>query len=139
MERIHELSDASVPFHFDVHAVIFSEDAPALENKLHQVFHRRRLNRVNLRKEFFNVAINDVAQAVAEHHGQIEFTLAAEAAEFRKTLALIAEEHGDTAAADFASHRLNIGRAPATSVATPAIASPPLSQPDVMVEPVMSQ
>lgn len=108
MERIHELSDASVPFHFDVHAIIFSEDAPALETKLHQLFHRRRLNRVNLRKEFFHVPIDDVAAAVTEHHGQIEFTRAAEAAEWRKTLALLAEEHGGVAAADAAAARLNI-------------------------------
>jgi len=108
MERIHELSDASVPFHFDVHAVIFSEDAPALETKLHQVFHGHRLNRVNLRKEFFHVPIGDVATAVSEHHGQIEFTLAAEAAEYRKTLALIAEERGDTASVEFATSRLKI-------------------------------
>lgn len=92
MDRIHELSDASVPFHFDVHAVVFSEDAPGLENKLHQFLHRRRLNRINLRKEFFAVELEEIAAAVHQHHGQIDFTLAAEAVEFRKTQALIAEE-----------------------------------------------
>jgi hypothetical protein len=53
MDRVRELGDASVPFHFDVHAIIFSEDAPGLENKLHRAFHQRRVNMVNERKEFF--------------------------------------------------------------------------------------
>jgi hypothetical protein len=55
MDRVHELGDASVPFSFDVHAMIWSEDAPTLENALHRHFHYRRLNLVNERKEFFAV------------------------------------------------------------------------------------
>ena len=57
MDRVRELSDASVPFSFDVHAMIFSEDAVSLENKLHQILDKHRVNKVNLRKEFFNVTI----------------------------------------------------------------------------------
>ena len=56
-ERIHELSDASVPFNFDIHAMIFSEDAPALENALHKAFEDKKVNMMNSRKEFFNVTL----------------------------------------------------------------------------------
>jgi hypothetical protein len=88
MERIRELGDASVPFEFDVHAVIFSEDAPALEATLHQAFEERRINLVNERKEFFGVSIHDIAQAVRTSHGEIQVTLAAEARDYRKTVAM---------------------------------------------------
>lgn len=88
MDRVKELGDASVPFPFDVHAIIYSEDAPALENKLHKLFHRRRVNLVNERKEFFRVSIDEIARAVRESHGEIEFTPAAEAAEYRKTVSM---------------------------------------------------
>lgn len=89
MDRVRELGDASVPFQFDVHAIIYTEDAPGLENALHKRFHHRRLNRVNERKEFFHVSLDDIARVVAEHHGTIEFTMSAEAEEYRKTLAFI--------------------------------------------------
>jgi hypothetical protein len=88
LDRVRELGDASVPFLFDVHAVIFSEDAPALEATLHRAFHHRRVNAINERKEFFCVSIEEIAQVVHRCHGQIEITQAAEAAEFRKTLAM---------------------------------------------------
>jgi hypothetical protein len=88
LDRVKELGDASVPFPFDVHAIIYSEDAPALENKLHKLFHQRRVNLVNERKEFFRVTIDEIARAVRENHGEIEFTLAAEAAEYRKTVSM---------------------------------------------------
>jgi Domain of unknown function (DUF4041)/Meiotically up-regulated gene 113 len=89
MDRVRELGDASVPFSFDVHAIIFSEDAPALENKLHRLFHDRRINLINARKEFFRVTIEELAQAVRDNHGEIDITLAAEAVEYRKTLAML--------------------------------------------------
>jgi hypothetical protein len=92
MDRVRELGDASVPFQFDVHAIIYSDDAPTLENTLHREFHLRRVNRVNLRREFFRASIEEIAEAVHRHHGEIEFTLAAEAREYRKTLALLEEE-----------------------------------------------
>lgn len=91
MDRVRELGDASVPFQFDVHAVIYSEDAPKLENLLHKKFHHRRVNRVNERKEFFRVSIGEIVDAVHEHDAEIEITRAAEAVEYRKTLALIQE------------------------------------------------
>lgn len=88
MDRVKELGDASVPFSFDVHAMIFTEDAPALENQLHQKFTHRRVNRVNERKEFFNVGIDEIEAVVTDHHGEFHLTKLAEAEEFRKTLAM---------------------------------------------------
>jgi hypothetical protein len=82
MDRIWELSDASVPFDFDVHAIIYTEDAPGLETELHQRFAARRLNAVNQKKEFFAVTIDEIAAVVRERCGDIELTLIAEAAEF---------------------------------------------------------
>ncbi|MEW5931182.1 MAG: DUF4041 domain-containing protein [Gemmatimonadota bacterium] len=94
-ERIRELGDASVPFQFDVHAVIYTDDAPALENTLHRAFHFRRVNRVNERKEFFNVTVDEIADVARRHHADIEFTRLAEAEEYRKTLALRTVEHAN--------------------------------------------
>jgi hypothetical protein len=82
MDRIWELSDASVPFDFDVHAIIYTEDAPGLETELHQRFAARRVNAVNQKKEFFAVEIDEIAEVVRERCGDIELTLIAEAAEF---------------------------------------------------------
>lgn len=89
LDRVRELGDASVPFHFDVHAVIYCDDAPGLETKLHRLFHTRRVNQVNHRKEFFRISLPEIADAVLHNHGEIEFTLAAEAAEYRKTVSLL--------------------------------------------------
>jgi hypothetical protein len=73
LERVDELSDASVPFRFDVHAMIYCEDAPTLENTLHQYFDSRRVNLANLRREFFNVSLEEIQKAVERHHGVITF------------------------------------------------------------------
>jgi hypothetical protein len=89
MDRVRELGDASVPFLFDVHAIIYSEDAPTLETKLHREFQHRRVNMVNERKEFFRVSIDEIAAFVQRNHGDIEITLAAEAADYRKTIAMM--------------------------------------------------
>lgn len=91
MDRVIELGDASVPFRFDVHAIIYSDDAPSLENQLHKKFQDRRMNQVNHRKEFFKVSLQEISQAVQEFHGEIEFTLLAEAIEYRKTIAFLQE------------------------------------------------
>lgn len=89
MDRVRELGDASVPFKFDVHAMIFSEDAPTLENALHKKFEKNSVNRVNLRKEFFNVSLEDVRKEVLKNHNAtIEFTMLAEAQEYRESLAM---------------------------------------------------
>lgn len=90
--RVAELGDASVPFPFDVHAMIFSEDAPALENALHQHFHSRRVNMVNLRKEYFDVTLDEICEAVGKHHGLVTFLLEPPADQYRETLAIRADQ-----------------------------------------------
>jgi hypothetical protein len=98
MDRVRELGDASVPFGFDVHAIIFTEDAPALENALHREFHYRRVNLINLRKEFFEVEIDEVAKVVHKLHGEIQLTRFAEAKEYRLTLTKREERKASQAA-----------------------------------------
>jgi len=88
LDRVKELGDASVPFLFDVHAMIFSENAPKLEKELHSIFREQRVNMVNNRKEFFSVSLEDIKRTVESHHGIVEFTKLAEAYEYRETLIL---------------------------------------------------
>jgi hypothetical protein len=71
MERIDELGDASVPFRFDVHALIFSDNAPALEAQLHEHFYNSCVNKLNNRKEFFKADINEIEKVVREHYNKI--------------------------------------------------------------------
>jgi len=93
MDRVWELSDASVPFDFDVHGMIKTDDAPALEAMLHRRFADRRINLVNLRKEFFRVTIHDVQEVVAEIGLDVRLSLAAEAREHNETLSLRAPQN----------------------------------------------
>lgn len=88
-ERVDELGDASVPFPFDIHAMIYSSDAPSLENAFHREFHDKRVNKVNLRKEFFEVSLDELETFAKKHDAKIEFTKLAEAREFRQSLAAI--------------------------------------------------
>ena len=88
LERVKELGDASVPFPFDVHTMIYSEDAPTLENELHKRFDSRRVNLVNLRREYFNVSLQEIQDAVADLHGLVTFRLEPEAEQYRTTLAM---------------------------------------------------
>jgi hypothetical protein len=69
LARTGELGDASVPFPFDVHAIIFAEDAPGLEHKLHHAFASRRVNVVNQRKEYFRVTLDEIRAEVQKLHG----------------------------------------------------------------------
>jgi chromosome segregation ATPase len=85
MDRVKELGDASVPFPFDVHMMIRCDDAPALENALHKEFNHLRLNRMNPRKEFFRVSVDEVVKAVQRHHGTVDYTADADAIEFRNS------------------------------------------------------
>ena len=91
MDRVKELGDASVPFGFDVHAMMYSEDAPALEKTLHKRFSGRRVNLVNTRKEFFVVDLDEVEAAATENDAEVAFTKAAEAEEYRRTLSILEE------------------------------------------------
>jgi hypothetical protein len=86
LDRIREFG-VSVPFDFDVHALIHSENAPELENRLHKRFNEKSMNLVNSRKEFYNVTLQEIETAVKELHGSIEFTKMAEAKQYRETLA----------------------------------------------------
>jgi len=90
MDRIKELSSASVPFEFDVHAMIFSEDAPKLESALHNQFDNKRVNKVNTRKEFFNVTLDEIEKVVKENHNAtVTFTQVALAEQYRQTLKMV--------------------------------------------------
>mgnify|MGYP001589951504 CR=1 FL=1 len=102
-ERIKELGDASVPFPFDLHALLYSEDAPTLETKLHDRFWERRMNWANDRKEFFRVTLEEVRVALSEFGMASDLLSVAEAREFRETLAAIAGDTASKAAENLAS------------------------------------
>jgi chromosome segregation ATPase len=88
-ERVDELGDASVPFDFDIHAMVFSDDAPALENALHKAFEQKRLNMINRRREFFNVTLDEIETVVKTSFSKpVEFVKIADAAEYRESLIL---------------------------------------------------
>jgi hypothetical protein len=89
IDRIRELGDASVPFQFDIHAMIYSDEAPTLENELHKAFTNRKVNMLNYRKEFFNVTLDEIEQKVKEIGLDAEFSKLPEAMEYRETLAII--------------------------------------------------
>ena len=89
MDRVKELGDASVPFEFDVHAMIFSDDAPALETVLHNTFRDNQVNKVNPRKEFFRVKLSEIEKVIKENfNATVTFTKVAEAAQYRESLKL---------------------------------------------------
>ena len=83
-DRVDELGDASVPFNFDVHAMIFSDDAPALEAALHKAFEDRKLNMVNTRREFFNVTLDEIKEVVKKNFDRtVEFVDVPDAEQYR--------------------------------------------------------
>ncbi len=87
MDRVDELGDASVPFDFDVHAMIFSEDAPKLETALHNAFSDRKVNIVNPRREFFYVTLDEVEKEVKKNYDKtVHFVKLAEARQYRESL-----------------------------------------------------
>ena len=87
MERIDELGDASVPFNFDVHAMIFTEDAPGLESALHNAFADRKVNCINQRREFFNVTLDEVKEVIRKNYDKtVEFVDVAPAEQYRESL-----------------------------------------------------
>jgi hypothetical protein len=86
-ERIYELGDASVPFPFDTHALIFSYNAPELEAKIHQHFHKNRLNKINNRREFFTADIDELEQVIRENYDKIvDFVKIPPAEQYRESL-----------------------------------------------------
>lgn len=93
MDRIKELSSASVPFEFDVHAMIFSDNAPELETTLHKYFEKQSVNRVNLKKEFFHVTLDEIEKVVKENYNNtVVFTKIPVAEEYRQTLNILQSE-----------------------------------------------
>jgi seryl-tRNA synthetase len=92
-DRVRELSDASVPFNFDVHALFFAEDAVGIESAMHQHFAPRRVNRVNLRREFFHATPIEVREKLLELTGNLlEFTESPEAVEYHQSRTAAAAE-----------------------------------------------
>ena len=85
-DRIRELSNASVPFKFDIHAMIYSEDAPALETLLHNTFETNKVNKVNGRKEFFNVSLEEIEDKIRESGIDASFVKVPEARDYREGL-----------------------------------------------------
>lgn len=89
MERVYELGDASVPFAFDVHALIFTEDAPGLESALHNAFESKKLNKVNARREFFKVSLEEIKEEVRKNFDKtVEWTDIPDAEQYRQSLLL---------------------------------------------------
>ncbi len=83
-ERVDELGDASVPFNFDVHAMIFSDDAPALEAALHRAFSDKKVNMVNQRREFFNVTLDEIKEVIQQNFDKtVEFIDVPDAEQYR--------------------------------------------------------
>lgn len=87
-ERVDELGSASVPFPFDVHSFIFSDDAVALESKIHKILNDRRVNKVNLRKEFFKISLDELETLVAELAPTAEFRKTMLAEQYRQSLSI---------------------------------------------------
>jgi hypothetical protein len=88
LDRVRELGDASVPFEFDVHAIIPADDAPTLEYQLHSQFDDLRVNKVNYRKEFFRLPLSRVREYLSSKGVDVSFTMVAEAHEYRESVAL---------------------------------------------------
>lgn len=91
-ERIDELGSASVPFKFDVHSFIFSNDAVQLESDLHQALENNRVNKVNNRKEFFKISIDDLENLVYKFDPAAEFNKTMVAEQYRQTLSIEEEQ-----------------------------------------------
>jgi seryl-tRNA synthetase len=97
MDRIRELSDASVPFNFDIHALLFSKDAVGIEQEMHQRLVAARVNVVNLRREFFRASPSEVKVHLAELAGELlEFHEEPEALEYRQSVKLSSQLGGST-------------------------------------------
>ena len=88
-ERVDELGDASVPFNFDIHALIFTEDAPKLEAALHNAFESKKLNKINSRREFFAVSLEEIKNEVRKNFDKtVEWVDIPEAEQYRQSLLL---------------------------------------------------
>lgn len=91
-DRVRELGDASVPFPFDVHMMISCDDAPRLENEIHRVLHKKRVNKINPRKEFFRTDFDEIRRIVETNHGEVDYVADAEALEYRQSTSMSDED-----------------------------------------------
>lgn len=89
IDRIRELGDASVPFQFDIHAMIYSDEARTLEYELHKAFAEKKVNMLNFRKEFFRVSLDEIESKIKELGFQAEFTRLPEAMEYNETISIL--------------------------------------------------
>lgn len=93
MDRVKELGDASVPFRFDLHAMIFSKNAPELESLLHKKFNNKRINKVNFRKEYFNITLEEIEEVINDYYNEeFDFIRVTEAKEYRETESIIKQQ-----------------------------------------------
>lgn len=96
-ERVDELGDASVPFTFDIHAMIFCDDAPKLEAALHKAFGDKKVNMINNRREFFNVKLEEIEEVVKNNYDKtVDFKKIPEAEQYRESLKLMNGSNTDT-------------------------------------------
>ncbi len=102
LDRVRELGDASVPFPYDVHMMISTDDAPSLEAALHRELHKVRVNRVNPRREFFRVDIDTIARLVERNHGRVDYVADPEALEYNESLNMSEEDF------DYVTERLAV-------------------------------
>ncbi|MHC4575200.1 MAG: GIY-YIG nuclease family protein [Planctomycetota bacterium] len=92
LDRVRELGDASVPFRFDVHMMISSDDAPGLETALHKDLQRLQVNKVNPRKEFYRVQLKEIVRLVEKYHGKVGYVASPEALEYNESLSMSEED-----------------------------------------------
>ncbi|AZC37788.1 DUF4041 domain-containing protein [Pseudomonas chlororaphis] len=112
LDRVRELGDASVPFEFDVHAMIFSDDAPGLEKQLHRHFLREQVNKVNPRKEFFRIGLPAIRAELEELGVETQWTMSAKALEFKETQRIEQQIIENPAiAAEWTRHQLEVEEA----------------------------
>ena len=115
LDRVRELSSASVPFAFDVHALIWSEDAPALETMLHKKFALAQVNKVNFRKEFFRLPLSEIRAELDNSGINVKWTITAEASEYRESLVIEkAIQENPQAREDWLNHQLELENNPKT-------------------------
>jgi hypothetical protein len=98
LDRVKELGDASVPFPYDVHAMIWANDAPTLENQLHKRFALAQVNKVNFRREFFRAPLHEICEEIERDDLKIQWTMTAEAREYRESLTIDENLKNDPAA-----------------------------------------
>ncbi|WP_034751563.1 GIY-YIG nuclease family protein, partial [Halalkalibacter wakoensis] len=93
LDRIDELGNASVPFKFDIHAMVFSDNAVELEQKIHDRLDQQRVNKINLRKEFFYSDIENLQAIVQDIDSTVEFTTTLAAEEYRQSKSIRDDEN----------------------------------------------